>query len=259
MSVKEKPMIRPTGDSKKSSGFAKDDLNRIREHFAAEDKTPWCWLFFGDSITHGAAHTHGWRSFPEIFAERIRWEIQHRQDIVINTGISGNTSDDLLREYDWRCRHWQPQVVFLLIGMNDIVKLDNIDLFRRNLFRLVRQVREDGAIPILQTYGTIQKKTDSAKNIKRFMERPAYNNIIRQIAEDESVILVDHDRHWREFSADPEALAARLGEPIHPGALGHLEMAKEIFRKFDIYDAEANSCNPVGIPFSIPPVNERIS
>ena len=94
MSVKETPMIRPIGDSKKSSGFAQDDLNQIRDHFATENKIPWCWLFFGGSITHGA--------------------------------------------------------------------------------------------------------------------------------------------------------------------LEYLEMAKEIFRKFDIYDPEANSCNPVGIPFSIAPINERI-
>ena len=243
--------------SEKSFVSGKNDLERIARHFAGPDQTaPWCWLFYGDSITHGAKHTYGWRSFPEIFAERVRGEIQHRQDIVINTGISGNTSVHLLQEYDWRCRHWHPQAVFLLIGINDIVQLDDIALFSDNLVQLVRQIRADGAIPILQTYPPIQKHPENPRYWKRYQEMPAYNEAIRQIAKREDLILVDHDQHWREFASDPEALAAKLGESIHPGAFGHLEMAKEIFKKFNIYDPKADSCNPVGIPFSIPPVKE---
>jgi len=239
------------------SVIGNSDLNRIREHLADEGKTPWCWLFFGDSITHGAAHTHGWRSFPEIFAERVRWEIRFLQDIVINTGISGNTSADLLRDYDWRCRHWQPQVVFLLIGTNDIVKTDDLALYRQNLKELVRRIRDDHAIPVIQTYPPVQKVPDKEKYMKRLREMPAYNDVIREIAAEENIVLVDHDRAWRSFASDPAALAARLGEPIHPGALGHLEMAKEIFRIFGIYDPAAPCSNPVGTPMSIEPFYEK--
>src|SRR6185369_10691115 len=49
------------------------------------------WVFTGDSITHGALHTLGWRSYPEHFAERVRWELKRMRDVVINTGISGDT------------------------------------------------------------------------------------------------------------------------------------------------------------------------
>ena len=103
----------------------------------------------------------------------------------------------------------------------------------------------------------IQKLQENPQYLKRYREMPDYNEAIRKIAQQEHVILIDHDRRWRKFASDPEALAARLGEPIHPGALGHLEMAKEIFQCLGICDPEANSCNPVGIPFSIPPIKER--
>src|SRR5580698_4140403 len=43
------------------------------------------WLITGDSITHGALHTCGWRSYPELFGERVRWELYRVRDIVINT------------------------------------------------------------------------------------------------------------------------------------------------------------------------------
>ena len=245
--------VTPLLENGNSFGSGKNDWDRIVRHFAGPDAAdPWCWLFYGDSITHGAAHTHGWLSFPEIFSERVRWEIHHMHDVVINTGISGNTSADLLHDYDWRVRHWHPQSVFLLIGINDIVKLDDLDRYRENLLRLVAQIREDGAIPILQTYPPIQKHPEIPGYWKRYRELPAYHEAIRQIAQREDVILIDHARRWQDFASDPVALAARLGEPIHPGALGHLEMAKEIFRTFGVYDPEANTSNPVGIPFSIP-------
>ena len=238
-----------------AEGHLHDDYQRIREHFADEGKTPWCWVFYGDSITHGATHTHGWRSFPEIFAERIRWEIQHWQDVVINTGISGNTTAELIRDYDWRCRHWQPQVIFLLIGINDIVKPGDLGQYRANLLKLISLIRADGAIPIVQTYSRIQKIQENPGYWKRYVELPAYNGMIREIAQKEKLILVDHDLHWQKHAADPETLASWLGEPIHPGALGHLEMAMEIFRCLGIYDPAANSSNPDGSPFRIPAVS----
>ncbi|HEU5326569.1 MAG TPA: hypothetical protein VFU78_00670, partial [Thermomicrobiales bacterium] len=34
------------------------------------------WVFAGDSITHGAAHTIGWRDYTELFGERVRWELR---------------------------------------------------------------------------------------------------------------------------------------------------------------------------------------
>ena len=39
----------------------------------ANRSRPLTWVFTGDSITHGAKHTAGCRSYPEHFAERVRW------------------------------------------------------------------------------------------------------------------------------------------------------------------------------------------
>src|SRR6266446_3517466 len=64
------------------------------KHFLAE-KTARIWVFTGDSITHGALHTLGWRSYPAHFAERVRWELRRMRDVVINTGISGDHTGGL--------------------------------------------------------------------------------------------------------------------------------------------------------------------
>ena len=232
---------------------AAKDSEKISAHLNSNGSTPWTWVFYGDSITHGAAHTRGFRAFPEIFAERIRWEMRFLYDVIINTGISGQTTVQLLNEkhYEWRVRRFKPDVVFILIGINDIVKLKSPDKFRENLTELVRRVRADSAMPILQTYGNILHVPENDNYMLRHEKLPEYNDIIRQIAAQESVILIDHERHWAKNACDEKSLRSWLGEAIHPGGMGHLELAKEIFRTLGIYEPEAPCCNPVGTPFSL--------
>ena len=93
------------------------DLAKIAAHFASRGEA-WTWVFYGDSITHGAVHTRGWRSFPEIFQERVRTEMGRPMDCVVNSGNSGQTSLSLVNEkqYDWQVRRHHPNVVLLLIG-----------------------------------------------------------------------------------------------------------------------------------------------
>src|SRR5262249_8094820 len=95
-----------------SSGLA-----GIKQLLAARE--PVVRIFTGDSITHGALHTLGWRSYPEHFAERVRWELGRMRDVVINTGISGDQTGGLLADLDWRVLHFQPHVVSIMLGMND--------------------------------------------------------------------------------------------------------------------------------------------
>ena len=106
------------------------DLERIAGFLKQKD--PLIWLFTGDSITHGAKHTQGYRSYPEIFSERIRYELGRLRDIVINTGISGNTAQVIINDFGWRIGQFKPAVVSLMIGTNDCVETRNIspEVFR---------------------------------------------------------------------------------------------------------------------------------
>ena len=232
---------------------AEIDFEKISNHLNTKASEPWTWLFYGDSITHGALHTHGFRAFPEIFAERIRWEMRLLYDVVINTAISGQTTVQLLDEsrFDWRVSRFNPNVVFILIGMNDIVKLKSAEKFKSNLLELVRRVRSIGANPVLQTNGKILFVPENEKYVMRYENLAEFNAVVRHVAAEESIILVDHEPYWNENAADEAALKRYLGEAIHPGGRGHLEMAKVIFKTFNIFDPECNSCNPVGTPWSM--------
>ena len=67
-----------------------------------DTKKPLTWVSTGDSITHGASHTLGWRSYPEHLAERIRWEMRRGRDMGINTGGSGDPPRRMMPGFEAR-------------------------------------------------------------------------------------------------------------------------------------------------------------
>ena len=223
------------------------DLDKISSHLNCKASSPWTWVFYGDSITHGAGCTGGRRTYPEIFAERIRWELRLLHDIVINSAICGQTTVQLLNEsqYEWRVRRFKPDAVFVLIGSNDIIKVREASRFHDNLAALTARIRNDGAIPILQTCNPVQKVPENSNYMRRFEAIPEFCGVIRQVAREESTILIDHERNWQLKAPDENSLQNLLGEPIHPGASGHLELAAELFRTLNIFDPDAPCCNPL--------------
>jgi len=202
-------------------------------------KEPVAWVFTGDSITHGALHTKGWRSYPEHFAERMRWELKRMRDIVINTGISGDKTDGLLADFDWRVLHLKPDVVSIMLGMNDCT-LGEVgrELFRKNLTGLVNKVKTAGAIPLLNTPNTVYLKNAETRG-----DLPAYAQVVRDVALGTKAVLVDHYAHWEKSKPDQEALLKWLeDQSIHPGVFGHREFAKLIFTGLGIYDEKSPTC-----------------
>ena len=209
-------------------------------HFSDPDSRPWNWVFYGDSITHGAAHTHGWRSFPEIFHERVRWELKKSADIVINSAYSGQTAFALSQKdyFESHVSRFAPDAVFLLIGTNDIIKTEGgADSFRTYLESIMEQIIALDAIPIVQNYPPIAQ-SDNPGYIKRFQQMPLYNEVIEETARKYGAVFVDHWSYWKSNCPD---LDSWLGETIHPGARGHFEMAMAIFKVLGIY-SDASPC-----------------
>lgn len=209
-----------------------EDLERIRTLLAGKD--PLKWVFVGDSITHGAKHTYGSRSYPEIFGERVRWELRRVRDVVINTAISGNTSLDILNDYEWRIRQFLPSVVFIMVGTNDaaVKRAISTDRYREALVAIVRRIRNEGAVPVLQTpNAVVLEKAGGRERIGEYME------VIRSVAAAEGTILVDHWAYWTDRArADIVEVRKWYSDELHPNGRGHDEMAKLLFKAIGIFD-----------------------
>ena len=188
---------------------------------------PLTWLLTGDSITHGARHTKGQRSYPELFEAQLRSQMNRAQDVVINTGISGDMADGIVNDFHWRVGQFSPDVVSINIGMNDATKGEtNRGAYEKQLRELVRRVRGLGAIPIIATTNTIQTPGNRG-------DLANYNAIVEKIAQSEDVILVDHWQRWQN------APKTWFSDAIHPNPQGHVEMTKAIFQTLGI-DATKN-------------------
>ena len=195
-------------------------------------------VFTGDSITHGPLHTKGYRSYTEHFRERLKEKFKNENIMVFNTGVSGATTRDVIRDFNICVNIYDPDIVFIMLGMNDSLnEIVPLEEYRSNILELINKVREIGAIPIIQTSNII-KMDLSRKNLKFYMD------IVREVARENNVMLIDHYSHWEELEKENSNLKNELlNDLIHPNENGHLEMAKFIFKELDIFDEESYTCN----------------
>ena len=102
---------------------------------AGADATIVC---FGDSITAGYAVQRG---FPSFWLEALRQKFPDSRIEMINSGLSGDTSQDGLARLDWAVLSYEPDLVTVNFGINDCVFGLGLEEFELNLVQMVRRVR----------------------------------------------------------------------------------------------------------------------
>ncbi len=205
-----------------------------------DGEKPVTWMFAGESAASAADLAQGRRNFTDHFSERIRTELGRMLDVVINTGDTSETCQNLLKNIEWRVLRFHPEVVSILLGRNDANRGPaGRDDFQNSLEQIVQIVRESGSILVLHTPNRIDfSKTPHLSDL------PNYVRIIRDVAKAYGIPLVDHWEHWKQQKPDPEALKTWLSaDGVQPGVYGHREMAKLLFRHFEIFDPQSPICN----------------
>ncbi|HLS01838.1 MAG TPA: SGNH/GDSL hydrolase family protein [Beutenbergiaceae bacterium] len=195
--------------------------------------SPLTWVLTGDSITHGARHTNGQRSYPELLIEVVRGELRRFRDAFINTAVSGDRISDINSDFTHRVARWQPDIVTLMIGTNDCAANDDfprveVDEFANQVDDFVLKSHEVSAVVVLQTPPPVD--TANAPERERIAE---FAHAIRSIARARKTFLVDHHDAFIRMGGHmfPWAL---LDDPFHPGALGHAAIAVELARELGI-------------------------
>jgi len=204
-----------------------------------EQPDPVRWLFAGDSITMGAKHTLGWRSYTEIFAERVRWELNRRRDIVFNTAVSGWTVADLSADVEWSVLQFKPHCVSIMLGMNDCTRggATGVDGFRDIYLALIERIRrETGAHILLHTPNWLLPTGGPRHELL-----PLYAGAIRSIAHATESALVDHLPEW--LGAEEKGVMHHwIGHGCHPNENGHRVLAHALFRALSVWDESSWTC-----------------
>ncbi|HEV8470584.1 MAG TPA: SGNH/GDSL hydrolase family protein [Candidatus Limnocylindria bacterium] len=185
-------------------------------------------LALGDSFTIGTGTTPD-RSFPAVLA--AIWRDHGAKVETSNPSVNGYTSDDLIAEELPLVAAFDPDLVTILIGANDIVQGSGEDRYRAQVARIHKRIRADAldarVIGLPQPDWSLAPAAagfgDTAV-IRRTIER--FNEIAREEAERAGGMWVDLFPLMRE-QARKRMFAS---DGLHPSAEAYAEWARELSR-----------------------------
>ncbi|MGT2951206.1 hypothetical protein BU202_08815 [Streptococcus cuniculi] len=218
-----------TGGISESLPQQKNTIASLESVFRSKESLNW--LFMGDSITHGALWTFGYDSTPQIIEKYLHDVLGRREDVILNTAVSGSTISETLSHFEQRFNRYQPDIVCLMLGTNDSQQISPAAYYNE-LKELVHLLRKRGSTIILRT-------PPPSLRYENIIE---YANQVQKLATQEEVILIDH---YDTFSAildtypylwDAKYCIMSDSPPLHPGPNGHIMMAKDILDGLGLWE-----------------------
>jgi len=178
-------------------------------------------LCIGDSITYGARDEYG-KGYPMYLSELIEDEYDQIA-VCINEGVCGETSPELAkRSYKKGKIYDDAYEVVIQTGTND--GKDTVatepEAYKRNLLHTIHSFKVLGrkiylcTVPDLAGFGV---QDYSVRTQERIDE---YNDIIREIAKEEGIKLIDWTGIGEKYLADG----------VHFNSRGNKLLAKKVFR-----------------------------
>ena len=208
-------------------------MQRIIEQLESEE--PNRIVFAGDSITHGALHTYGWRDYGQLFSERLRYELERHRDFCIKTASSGWTTQDVKKDIDWNILQFEPSIVSIMLGTNDAKKAqEGVRDFEDSYNYILDELDKCRSLFLLHTMNPV---LDSAKDI--LGDLPLYAQAVRNIALQRDLPLIDHYSHWEQMRAkDASRIVGWMNDQTHPNERGHRAFARLMFKELNLWDPE---------------------
>ena len=195
-------------------------------------------LFIGDSITDcqwrespyaplGCGYVHFAANFLQAYLPQLELTIENR-------GISGNTTSDLLARWDKDCLSLKPNIVSIMIGINDLWRKYGETLevqqthvspvkYGTNLQELLSQIRDqcDSRLILIEPF----MFCDDPGN-QMLKDLGAYIEIVHQMADEFDAVLVPVHANYVKLknkrSADQWA-----DDTVHPYTWAHAWIAKQ--------------------------------
>ncbi len=208
-------------------------------------------VFIGDSITDmnrgrgdwDQNHIYG-HSFVFLIASKLKCLSPRRNITVINRGISGNTSRELLERWGEDVIAKEPDIVSILVGVNDVhynmigEKPTTVEEYSNNLAEMVRRTHEklpDSEIVICEPFIHIQSLNDKSHGIGYLEMMPKYREAARTFAEKNGFVFVplqeEFDTAYEDYPDMGEAYW--MWDGIHPTAQGHYLIAEKWLKCVD--------------------------
>lgn len=165
-------------------------------------------LALGDSLTAGAGVTPE-EAWPDLLASRTGW-------VVINGGVSGDTSGAALLRLPALLEQHNPVLVLVALGGNDMLRHIPQQETIANLEKILSLVKAHGAKTVLLA-------TPNPSLMGAVFQHLSAADFYRQVADAQQVPLIEDA--IAEVISDPQM----KGDQLHPNAAGHALLSEKIF------------------------------
>lgn len=207
-----------------------------------------------DIVAFGDSTTATRETVSKVYAQILQEQLPDRlgQSVTVyNAGVGGNTTYNALQRItnDVRARH--PDTVIVQFGINDSwvysgvqggpsdVPIDAATQaghpnashgnYTANLTGIVSTLKGDGARVILMTPNQLQTTGPGAEMAWRNDLLGTYADVVRLVAADQRVELLDVWQLYSDYAAEPgHSINDLLVDSQHPGQLGHQMVADRL-------------------------------
>jgi acyl-CoA thioesterase-1 len=189
------------------------------------------YVALGDSYTIGTGLDDEAQNFPSLLARRLTEETGIDVALV-NLGVNGYTTTDLIREELPVARNLRPELVTILIGANDVVQGSDETTYRARLNQIYEAVKQLGlpaervmaisipdfsALPGASPFG-------SASDLRARID--AFNGVAQSEAASRGFRYADITAISREDNHGDDWLAP---DGLHPGPAQHRAIADHLW------------------------------
>lgn len=195
----------------------------------------------GDSITQGGGQPGGyvWQ-----IDQALRTLYPDRKIEVVNAGIGGHKSNDMLARFQRDVLDKQPDLVTISVGINDVwhgfspehpagYGPNRVPLleYRANVASMLTAARQAKVQVVLFTTTIFEDEPESIRNLKV----SAYNRTLRELAKLYGVPLADQNQAFMQAWARNRGTGIRLtNDQVHMARPGDTLMARTALLSFGI-------------------------
>jgi lysophospholipase L1-like esterase len=169
--------------------------------------------------------------------------IPSSESVIINAGIGGNNTDDLLQRIDKDCLAHHPDLTILMIGTNDMNSRKYIALpaYEKNLREIVSKIKRKillmSILPAYEPYLYTRHPQSFYAPEGHSGRKQQVNEVIKKVAADNKQSFLDMDHIFQRIGnigLDADSLIqneanSKKTDGIHPTPEGYRTMAVVIF------------------------------
>jgi lysophospholipase L1-like esterase len=192
-------------------------------------------IFFGDSITQAGVKPGG---YIVRIGELVAKDGLTEQFDLIGAGIGGNKVYDLFLRMEEDVLSKMPDVVLIYVGVNDVWHKQSsgtgtdADKFEKFYAAIIKKLQEKNIKIIMCTPAVIGERTDFTNQLDGDLNK--YSNIIRGLAEKNSIPLVDLRKAFLDynlqFNKENKESGILTTDRVHLNEEGNKLVAEEMWR-----------------------------